>query len=179
MTEHSTFTHCANHFTLYTSRSHDEVSVQSCADSQKFSWTTLQQGFIFAAQNVGSLFMLVTGTQADRLNSKYSICVALILLIVSNALIPVAAPVSMWLVFVLRWVPQNSEKKLKFQDCNRDGRCPSIPVGLFPDHQMVPAQGTSFRLGLRYGRTADRYVFALQRIYQLETGRRFPKISVK
>lgn len=37
-------------------------------------------GMVFAAQNAGSLLMLFTGTHADRLNSKWTIVLALSLL---------------------------------------------------------------------------------------------------
>ncbi|KAK5979521.1 hypothetical protein GCK32_021273, partial [Trichostrongylus colubriformis] len=57
-------------------------------------------GAIYAAQNVGSLFMLLAGWQADRLNGKWTIAVAMTLLILSNSLIPSVASTSPWLVFV-------------------------------------------------------------------------------
>jgi len=56
------------------------------------------QGLVFAAQNAGSLFMLVTGMHADRLNSKWTIVVALSLLVLSNVLLPLLAHTSVWLV---------------------------------------------------------------------------------
>lgn len=54
-------------------------------------------GFILAAQNAGSLLMLVTGTQADRLNSKWMIVVSLSLVIISNVAVPIVSPISVWL----------------------------------------------------------------------------------
>jgi MFS family permease len=50
-----------------------------------------------AAQNAGSLLMLLTGTQADRLNSKWMIVVSLSLVIISNVAVPLVSPVSVWL----------------------------------------------------------------------------------
>lgn len=46
--------------------------------------------------------MLISGTQADRLNSKWTIVVALLLLILSNAVLPLIAPFSVWLVIAAR-----------------------------------------------------------------------------
>ena len=59
-------------------------------------------GIVFAAQNAGSLLMLVTGTFADRLNSKWCIVFSLVLLIISNAIIPSVSQLSVWLVIVAR-----------------------------------------------------------------------------
>lgn len=59
-------------------------------------------GIVFAAQNAGSLAMLVTGAFADRLNSKWCIIISLSLLIISNALIPAVSSMSVWLVIILR-----------------------------------------------------------------------------
>ncbi|CAD5235040.1 unnamed protein product [Bursaphelenchus xylophilus] len=63
------------------------VSMESCS-MKKINWTSTDQGMIFAAQNIGSLFMLVTGTQADRLNGKWTIVISMSLLIISNAALP-------------------------------------------------------------------------------------------
>lgn len=42
--------------------------------------------------------MLISGTQADRLNSKWTIVFALTLLIISNAILPFVSSISVWLV---------------------------------------------------------------------------------
>ncbi|CAI4224892.1 unnamed protein product [Auanema sp. JU1783] len=83
-------------------RSADDVMVTPCTERYKLDWSNTQQGFIFAAQNFGSLFMLITGWQADKLNGKWSVCVSLLLLIISNSLIPLVASTSVWLVFLMR-----------------------------------------------------------------------------
>ncbi|VDO85314.1 unnamed protein product [Heligmosomoides polygyrus] len=77
-------------------------SEKSADDVPLLPWTSEQQGAIYAAQNIGSLFMLLAGWQADRLNGKWTIAVALTLLILSNSLIPSVATTSPWLVFVFR-----------------------------------------------------------------------------
>ncbi|CAJ0563961.1 unnamed protein product, partial [Mesorhabditis spiculigera] len=82
----------------------DDVEKVHCSQANLLSWTPLEQGFVFAAQNVGSLAMLVSGTLSDRLNSKWTICVALTLIVVSNAVIPLVAHTSVWLVFAFRVV---------------------------------------------------------------------------
>lgn len=68
---------------------------------------------VFAAQNVGSLLMLVSGTQADRLNSKWTIVAALLLLVISNAILPLVAPLSVWLVIVARCLTGFSDALLQ------------------------------------------------------------------
>uniref|UniRef100_A0A915EI80 Major facilitator superfamily (MFS) profile domain-containing protein n=1 Tax=Ditylenchus dipsaci TaxID=166011 RepID=A0A915EI80_9BILA len=74
------------------------VVIESCHERDKLNWTSLDQGIIFSAQNAGSLLMLVTGTQADRLNSKWTIVLALMLLVISNILVPIVAPMGVWFV---------------------------------------------------------------------------------
>ncbi|PIO60954.1 hypothetical protein TELCIR_17537, partial [Teladorsagia circumcincta] len=51
------------------SLSDPDVSVSPCHRNALLPWTSEQQGAIYAAQNVGSLFMLLAGWQADRLNA--------------------------------------------------------------------------------------------------------------
>lgn len=82
--------------------SSDDVLIVPCQQVPLLPWTSEQQGAIYAAQNIGSLFMLLAGWQADRLNGKWTIAVALTLLILSNSLIPSVATTSPWLVFVFR-----------------------------------------------------------------------------
>lgn len=67
-----------------------------------FDWTSTERGFILAAQNAGSLLMLVTGTQADRLNSKWMIVVSMSLVVLSNIAVPIASPISVWLAVISR-----------------------------------------------------------------------------
>ncbi|GMT33082.1 hypothetical protein PFISCL1PPCAC_24379, partial [Pristionchus fissidentatus] len=78
------------------------VSVVPCSESNKVDWTPTEQGFVFAAQNFGSLTMLLTGSHADKLNGKWCITVALVLLVISNAMIPLVATASVWWVFAFR-----------------------------------------------------------------------------
>ncbi|KAE9415522.1 hypothetical protein Angca_009302, partial [Angiostrongylus cantonensis] len=80
----------------------NSVIVVSCQQHGLLKWTSQQQGVIYAAQNVGSLFMLIAGWQADRLNGKWTIASALTLLILSNSLIPTVASTSPWLVAAFR-----------------------------------------------------------------------------
>uniref|UniRef100_A0AAF5DG60 MFS domain-containing protein n=1 Tax=Strongyloides stercoralis TaxID=6248 RepID=A0AAF5DG60_STRER len=78
------------------------VKIESCSENNLLLWTSTDQGIVFAAQNAGSLLMLITGTQADRLNSKWCIVIALILLIISNIIIPLLAGTSFLLVVLAR-----------------------------------------------------------------------------
>lgn len=59
---------------------------------------TNQEGYVLAAQNAGSLLMLLTGMFADRLNGKLMVCLSLILVIIGNGMLPLMAPSSFWLV---------------------------------------------------------------------------------
>ncbi|CEF68987.1 Sialin [Strongyloides ratti] len=80
----------------------ENIKIEPCSESNLLLWTSTDQGIVFAAQNAGSLLMLITGTQADRLNSKWCIVVALILLIISNIIIPLLAGTSFFLVVLAR-----------------------------------------------------------------------------
>uniref|UniRef100_A0A7E4ZTN6 MFS domain-containing protein n=1 Tax=Panagrellus redivivus TaxID=6233 RepID=A0A7E4ZTN6_PANRE len=88
--------------TLMAKDSGVEVVGCSANNAELLSWTSTQQGIVFAAQNAGSLAMLFTGTYADRLNSKWCIVISLILLFVSNAVIPAVSHASVWLVVAAR-----------------------------------------------------------------------------
>lgn len=46
--------------------------------------------------------MLATGTQADRLNSKWMIVVSMSLLIISNIALPLLSSISVWLAVASR-----------------------------------------------------------------------------
>uniref|UniRef100_A0A914C4Q0 Major facilitator superfamily (MFS) profile domain-containing protein n=1 Tax=Acrobeloides nanus TaxID=290746 RepID=A0A914C4Q0_9BILA len=91
----------------------DSVQVESCDEHGLLDWTSADQGIVFAAQNAGSLLMLITGAQADRLNGKWTIVAALLLLILSNVLIPVLAYTSMWLVVLARVLTGFSDSLLQ------------------------------------------------------------------
>lgn len=96
-----------------------EVQAVPCNHPKQFAWSSIQQGnsyptkalstvtclgLIYSGQNFGSLFMFISGWQADRLNGKWTIVAAMIFIIISNALLPVSAGVSFALVFFLRFV---------------------------------------------------------------------------
>ncbi|CAB3399919.1 unnamed protein product [Caenorhabditis bovis] len=81
-----------------------EVEAVPCHAAKKYNWTSMQQGLIYSAQNFGSLFMLISGWQADRLNGKWTIMVGMMFLIVSSAFLPISANVSVALVFFLRFL---------------------------------------------------------------------------
>lgn len=49
-----------------------------------------------AAQNAGSLFMLITGLYADRINGKWMVGASLLLCTLGNFLLPSFAQVSFW-----------------------------------------------------------------------------------
>ncbi|VDK67796.1 unnamed protein product [Litomosoides sigmodontis] len=67
------------------------IEIRSCYVDQRLNWTMLEQGMVLCAQNVGSLFMLIIGPQADRLNGKWTVSFALIVTIVSNMMLPLLA----------------------------------------------------------------------------------------
>ncbi|VDM53251.1 unnamed protein product [Angiostrongylus costaricensis] len=118
--------------TCYQKSPNNSVIVVSCQQHGLLKWTSQQQvlmravhffskheqlmrnrsvrvnstfaGVIYAAQNVGSLFMLIAGWQADRLNGKWTIASALTLLILSNSLLPTVASTSPWLVAAFRMI---------------------------------------------------------------------------
>ncbi|KAI6243161.1 Sialin [Aphelenchoides fujianensis] len=77
------------------------VTTERC-DAEHFDWTSTQTGFILAAQNAGGLLMLLTGTQADRLNSKWTIVVSMSLVILSNVAVPLVSHISVWLTVAAR-----------------------------------------------------------------------------
>ncbi|EJW80850.1 hypothetical protein WUBG_08242, partial [Wuchereria bancrofti] len=59
-------------------------------------WRSEQEGIILAAQNVGSLLMVITGLWADRINGKWMIGGSLLLCAIANAVLPVMAHESVW-----------------------------------------------------------------------------------
>ncbi|CAA87340.1 Major facilitator superfamily (MFS) profile domain-containing protein [Caenorhabditis elegans] len=79
-----------------------EVEAIPCNHPKQFAWSSIQQGLIYSGQNFGSLFMVITGWQADRLNGKWTIVAAMAFIIVSNAVLPISAGASFALVFFLR-----------------------------------------------------------------------------
>ncbi|KAI1718908.1 major facilitator superfamily domain-containing protein [Ditylenchus destructor] len=78
------------------------IIIEKCDDQGKMEWSSLDEGIVFAAQNVGSLLMLITGTQADRLNSKWTIVLSLSMLVLSNAILPIIAHFGVWYVVMAR-----------------------------------------------------------------------------
>ncbi|VDO58065.1 unnamed protein product [Onchocerca flexuosa] len=80
----------------YVSRSNDNdnqnyIEIRSCHADERLNWTMLEQGMVLCAQNIGSLFMLIIGPQADRLNGKWTVAVALFITIISNIMLPLLA----------------------------------------------------------------------------------------
>ncbi|KAL3991090.1 Major Facilitator Superfamily protein [Acanthocheilonema viteae] len=69
----------------------DYIEIRSCHIDKRLNWTMLEQGMVLCAQNIGSLFMLVVGPQADRLNGKWTVAVALFVTIISNMMLPLLA----------------------------------------------------------------------------------------
>ncbi|GMT23380.1 hypothetical protein PFISCL1PPCAC_14677, partial [Pristionchus fissidentatus] len=61
-----------------------------------------QEGYVLAAQNAGSLLMLLTGMFADRLNGKLMVCLSLVLVIIGNGMLPLMAPTSFWYAVLAR-----------------------------------------------------------------------------
>ncbi|KAK6111222.1 Major Facilitator Superfamily protein [Brugia pahangi] len=59
-------------------------------------WRSEQEGIILAAQNVGSLLMVITGLWADRINGKWMIGGSLLLCAIANTVLPVMAHESVW-----------------------------------------------------------------------------------
>ncbi|KAL3072621.1 hypothetical protein niasHS_017595 [Heterodera schachtii] len=83
-------------------RRDSQIYRQTCHEAEKLAWTSTQQGVVFAGQNAGSLLMLFTGRHADRLNSKWTIVAALLLLVISNASLPFVAPIHFLLAVLAR-----------------------------------------------------------------------------
>ncbi|CAG9540190.1 unnamed protein product [Cercopithifilaria johnstoni] len=59
-------------------------------------WRSEQEGVILAAQNVGSLLMVITGVWADRINGKWMIGGGLLLCTIANVVLPIMAHESVW-----------------------------------------------------------------------------------
>ncbi|MFH4978185.1 hypothetical protein AB6A40_004894 [Gnathostoma spinigerum] len=76
-----------------------EAEVETCP---KVKWSALQRGLVLSAQNFGSLLLVVTGSRADRLNSKWMVVAALLILILSNVLVPFLTTYSIALVVIAR-----------------------------------------------------------------------------
>ncbi|KAM3727966.1 Vesicular glutamate transporter [Dirofilaria immitis] len=69
----------------------DYIEIRSCYADERLNWTMIEQGMVLCAQNIGSLFMLIIGPQADRLNGKWTVAVALFVTIISNIMLPLLA----------------------------------------------------------------------------------------
>ncbi|KAI1730292.1 major facilitator superfamily domain-containing protein [Ditylenchus destructor] len=89
------------------------IIIEKCDDQGKMDWSSLDEGIVFAAQNAGSLLMLITGTQADRLNSKWTIVLSLSLLVLSNAILPIIAHLGVWYVAMARVITGFSDALLQ------------------------------------------------------------------
>uniref|UniRef100_A0A915EUH4 Major facilitator superfamily (MFS) profile domain-containing protein n=1 Tax=Ditylenchus dipsaci TaxID=166011 RepID=A0A915EUH4_9BILA len=59
-------------------------------------WHSDQEGLVLAAQNAGSLLMLVTGLYADRINGKWMVGASLLLCFLGNMTLPLFAANSFW-----------------------------------------------------------------------------------
>lgn len=57
---------------------------------------------MLAAQNAGSLLMIVTGMWADRLNGKWMVFVGLFLCCIGNLMLPLLASKSFWFAVLAR-----------------------------------------------------------------------------
>ncbi|EGT46589.1 hypothetical protein CAEBREN_28592 [Caenorhabditis brenneri] len=65
-------------------------------------WQSQQEGLVLAAQNAGSLVMIVTGMWADRLNGKWMVFMGLLLCCVGNLMLPLLASKSFWFAVLAR-----------------------------------------------------------------------------
>uniref|UniRef100_A0A914IAS4 Major facilitator superfamily (MFS) profile domain-containing protein n=1 Tax=Globodera rostochiensis TaxID=31243 RepID=A0A914IAS4_GLORO len=65
-------------------------------------WETDKEGLLLAAQNIGSLLMLVTGFFADRINGKWMVAAGLALCLAGNLALPLLAAKSFWYAFGAR-----------------------------------------------------------------------------
>uniref|UniRef100_A0A158R3Z9 MFS domain-containing protein n=1 Tax=Syphacia muris TaxID=451379 RepID=A0A158R3Z9_9BILA len=57
----------------------------------ELKWASEQEGMVLAAQNAGSLLMVLTGLWADRVNGKWMVGGSLMLCAVANAVLPMMA----------------------------------------------------------------------------------------
>ncbi|KAI1715428.1 major facilitator superfamily domain-containing protein [Ditylenchus destructor] len=62
----------------------------------ELEWQSDQEGLVLAAQNAGSLIILVTGFYADRINGKWMVGASLILCLLGNFALPLFAADSFW-----------------------------------------------------------------------------------
>ncbi|CAD5227270.1 unnamed protein product [Bursaphelenchus xylophilus] len=70
--------------------------------SGDLDWESDQEGLVLAAQNAGSLLMLLTGLYADRINGKWMVLASLLLCGVGNLTLPMLAHNSFWYAVVAR-----------------------------------------------------------------------------
>uniref|UniRef100_A0A7E4W215 MFS domain-containing protein n=1 Tax=Panagrellus redivivus TaxID=6233 RepID=A0A7E4W215_PANRE len=59
-------------------------------------WQSDQEGLVLAAQNAGSLLMVVTGLYADRINGKVMVAISLVMCTAGNFMLPLMAEKSFW-----------------------------------------------------------------------------------
>ncbi|CAD5219896.1 unnamed protein product [Bursaphelenchus okinawaensis] len=70
--------------------------------SGDLDWESDQEGLVLAAQNAGSLLMLLTGLYADRINGKWMVLASLILCGIGNLTLPLFAHDSFWYAVIAR-----------------------------------------------------------------------------
>ncbi|KAM3725398.1 Sialin [Dirofilaria immitis] len=83
------------------------ICMTSCAVSGykgDLQWRSDEEGIVLAAQNAGSLLMVITGLWADRINGKWMIGGSLLLCTIANALLPVMANKNVWYAVAARFV---------------------------------------------------------------------------
>uniref|UniRef100_A0A0M3JU39 Sialin (inferred by orthology to a human protein) n=1 Tax=Anisakis simplex TaxID=6269 RepID=A0A0M3JU39_ANISI len=68
----------------------------------ELEWHSEEEGFVLAAQNAGSLLMVVTGLWADRINGKWMVGGSLVLCALANAALPVMARENFWYAVAAR-----------------------------------------------------------------------------
>lgn len=68
-----------------------------------YNFGLLKEGLVLAAQNAGSLLMVVTGLWADRINGKWMVAGGLILCFAANAALPIMAYDSFWYAVAARF----------------------------------------------------------------------------
>ncbi|KHN77362.1 putative transporter C38C10.2 [Toxocara canis] len=68
----------------------------------ELEWHSEEEGLVLAAQNAGSLLMVVTGLWADRINGKWMVGGSLVLCALANAALPVMARENFWYAVAAR-----------------------------------------------------------------------------
>uniref|UniRef100_F1L566 Transporter n=1 Tax=Ascaris suum TaxID=6253 RepID=F1L566_ASCSU len=68
----------------------------------ELEWHSEEEGLVLAAQNAGSLLMVVTGLWADRINGKWMVGGSLVLCALANAALPTMARENFWYAVAAR-----------------------------------------------------------------------------